>query len=67
MRNYDDSYSRRDAQLDCDHDFVSLYDRFISPFDSGLRCRHCGLVVDEEWEDADDADDEEDEDDEETI
>lgn len=60
-RDDDDSYSRREAQLDCTHDFVSLYHRFLSPFDSGRRCRHCGLVVDEEWEDPDNPDDDEDE------
>jgi len=56
-RDYDGE-SLRDAYEDCAHDFVSMNNRFISPFDSGLRCRKCGLEVDEDEGDEEDNDEE---------
>lgn len=52
-----DGESLRDAYEDCAHDFVSMNNRFISPFDSGLRCRKCGLEVDEDEGDEENNDD----------
>lgn len=51
------------ATRDCDHDFVSLHHRILRPFDDGLRCTRCGIIVNEDYDETTEEEDDEYEDD----